>query len=69
MQRADGVAQRRLHVGSFRPGRSHGLLHVPGIIQRIKNADDIDPVAHRPLDKLSHYVVGVVAVANYILAA
>ena len=47
----------------------HSNLDIPDIIQRIKNADDIDSVFHGILHKLSHHIIRIVMISQYILSA
>ncbi len=46
-----------------------GVLNVAHVVHRIKDAEHIDTVDHATLDKLIHYVIGIMPVAQDILAA
>ena len=69
VHRAEGVADAALDMGALLVGGLDGGLEVAGVVQRVKDADDVDAVGHRLLDKVLHRVVGVGAVAQHILAA
>ena len=50
----------------------HGLLNgdlkVAHVVQRVENADDVDAVLHGILHELAHHVVGIVLIAQDVLA-
>ncbi len=46
-----------------------GNLQVAGIVQSVENTDDVDAVFHGVLHELAHHIVGVVLVAQDILAS
>ena len=66
--RAGGVGNGRLHMGSFLFGGLDGCLEVTDIVERVKNADDIDAVGNRFLDEILDHVVGIMAVPQHILS-
>ena len=65
----DGVAHGHLADAVVPVGGVNGLLEVSGIVQRVENADDVDAVFDGQADELVHHVVGIVLVAQNVLAA
>ena len=51
------------------PHGGHGHLHVLGPVQRVEDAENVDPVLGTPLDQFPHDVVRVVRVAQRAAAA
>ena len=66
---AEGVAQGHLADAAVLLGGLDGRLQVAGIVQGIEDADDVDAVLDGQAGELIHHVVGVVAIAQYVLAA
>ncbi len=65
---AGGVAQRALHMGAGFDGLVHRYLDVAQVVQRVENADDIDAVFHGFAHKGPDNIVGIVLIAQQILA-
>ena len=68
MVRTDGVDDTSLGMTAGLFGGPDGGFQVPRIVQGIENADNGDPVIHRPLDEFCHHVVGHVGVSQKVLA-
>ena len=69
VDRTHGIADRTLEVGA---GVLHGAcsgLDVPDVVERIEHTEDIDTVAVRRLHEPVDDLVGVVPVADKVLAA
>jgi hypothetical protein len=68
MDRADCIADRGF--GMFPAGLhfTHGSIKIPYVIQRVKDAEDVNAVRRRSLDEPFHDIVGVMAIADQILA-
>ena len=66
---AEGEGDRDLGVAAFLVGRFDGGLEVADVVERVEDADDVDAVGNRLLDKVLDDVVGVRTVAQHILAA
>ena len=66
---ADRVAHGRLADAAVFLGGLHGGFHVAGVVERVKNADDVDAVFDRQADELVHHVVAVVLVTQDVLTA
>ena len=64
----DGVAHGGLHLAAVLPGGLDGLFQVPHIVQRVENADDVDAVFNGLAAEGVHHIVGIVLVAQNILA-
>ena len=69
MRRAGGVAEGALGVGAVAADRLQGGLHVARVVHGIKDAEDVHTVFDGALHKALHHVIGVVAVAEQVLAA
>ena len=69
MHGAQGIADAALHMSAFLVGRLDGSLQVAGVVQSVKDADDVDAVGNRLLYKVLHSVICVGTVAQHILAA
>ena len=69
MDRGDGVAEGGLHLSAVLLGGLDGLLQIAHIVERVENADDIDTVFDGLTAEGVHHIVGVVLVAQDILAA
>ena len=67
--RARGVGDRTGGDGTLCNSLLNGDFQIVHVVQRIKNADDVDAVANRGTDKAAHNVVTVVLVAKDVLAA
>lgn len=64
----DGVAHGGLHLAAVLPGGLDGLFQIPHIVQRVENADDVDAVFNGLAAEGVHHVVGIVLVAQNVLA-
>ncbi len=69
VRRAGGVAEGALGVGAVAADRLQGGLHVARVVHGIKDAEDVHAVFDGALHKALHHVIGVVAVAEQVLAA
>ena len=69
VDRGDGVAQRRLAPAAVLLGVLDGGLQVAGVVQSVEDADDVDAVLDGLAAEGFHHVVGVVLVAQDVLAA
>ncbi len=69
VDRACCIADRSLQVRAGFFHLLHRPLHVPDIIQGIKNAEDINPVFMGSSNEAIHHVIRVMAVADKVLAA
>ena len=67
--RAGGVAEGALGVGAVAAHRLQSGLHVARVVHGIEDAEHVHAVFHRALHEAFHHVVGVVAVAEQVLAA
>ena len=67
--RAGGIGNGNLGVSLFLLRGLNSRLQVFDIVQSVKNTDDIDTVGHRLLDEIFQDVVGIMAVAQHILAS
>lgn len=56
-------------VGAVAADRLQGGLHVARVVHGIEDAEDVHAVFDGALDEALHHVVGVVAVAEQVLAA
>ena len=66
---AGGVADGNLRVTALFVCRPDGGFQVFDIIERVKNADDVDAVGDRALHQILDAVIRVMAVAQHILSA
>ena len=69
VHRAQGVADAALHMSALLVGCLNGSLQIAGVVQCIKNADNVDAVGNRLLHKILDRVIRIGAVAQHILAA
>ncbi len=69
MHRAHGVADGALGVLAGLLDRAHGGFHVAQIIQGIEDTEDIDATCRGALDEGLHHIIGVVTIAEQVLAA
>ncbi|VAT77699.1 Uncharacterised protein [Klebsiella pneumoniae] len=69
VRRAGGVRKRTLGVGAVTADRLQGGLHVARVVHGIEDAEDVHAVFDGALHEALHHVVGVVAVAEQVLAA
>ena len=66
---AQGVAQRDLRMALLLVGSLHRGPQVADIVQAVENTDDVNAVGDGLLYEVFHHVVGVMVVAQDILAA
>ncbi|GAS64468.1 hypothetical protein NGUA38_03067 [Salmonella enterica] len=69
MRRAGGVTQGPLGVGAVAAHRLQGGFHIARVVHGVEDAEDVHAVFHRAFDEALHHVIGVVAVAEQVLAA
>ena len=69
MYRAQGVADAGLNMGTLLVGCLDGSLQVAGVVQRVKDTDDVDAVGNGLLDEVLDGVISVGTVAQHVLAA
>ena len=69
VNRAGGEADGAGGVGALLVGLVNGHLQIAHVVECVKNPDDVDAVLHGVLHKLAHHVVGVVLIAQDVLAA
>ncbi len=69
MRRAGGIAQRALGVRAVAAHRLQGGLHIARVVHGIEDAEHVHAVFHRPLNEAFHHIIGVMAVAEQVLAA
>ncbi len=67
--RAGGVAQGALGVGAVAAHRLQGGLHVARVVHGVEDAEDVHAVFDGALHEAFDHVVGVVTVAEQVLAA
>ncbi|VGP43818.1 hypothetical protein SB01124_04112 [Klebsiella quasipneumoniae subsp. quasipneumoniae] len=67
--RAGGVAQGALGVGAVAADRLQGGLHVARVVHGVEDAEDVHAVFDGALHEAFDHVVGVVTVAEQVLAA
>ncbi|VGQ13495.1 hypothetical protein SB5387_05403 [Klebsiella variicola] len=67
--RAGGVAEGALGVGAVAADRLQGGLHVARVVHGVEDAEDVHAVFDGALDEAFHHVIGVVAIAEQVLAA
>ncbi|CQM14611.1 Uncharacterised protein [Salmonella enterica subsp. enterica serovar Typhimurium str. DT104] len=69
MRRAGGVTQGPLGVCAVAAHRLQGGFHIARVVHGIEDAEHVHAVFHCPLNEAFHHVIGVVAVAEQVLAA
>ena len=69
VDRAGGEADGTGGVSALLHGLINGNLQIAHIVQRVKDADDVDAVLHRVLHEFADHIVGVVLIAQDVLAA
>ncbi|GAS00307.1 hypothetical protein NGUA24_00693 [Salmonella enterica] len=69
MRRAGGVTQGPLGVGAVAAHRLQCGFHITRVVHGIEDAEHVHAVFHRPLNEAFHHIIGVVAVAEQVLAA
>ncbi|GAR05574.1 hypothetical protein NGUA22_02232 [Salmonella enterica] len=69
MRRAGGVTQGPLGVGAVAAHRLQCGFHIARVVHGVEDAEDVHAVFHRPLNEAFHHIIGVVAVAEQVLAA
>ena len=69
MDRTGRVADRRLDVFARAAHCRDRLLHVPHVVQRVKDPEHIHAVRRGPFNERIDHVVGIVPVADQILPA
>ena len=69
MDGREGVADGALGLGAGLQALVHGGADVAQVVEGVENADDVHAVLHRGPDEAAHRVVGVVMVAQQVLAA
>ena len=69
MYRAQGVADAGLNMGTLLVGCLDGSLKVAGVVQRVKDTDDVDAVGNGLLDEVLDGVISVGTVAQHVLTA
>ena len=66
---AEGIGNGSLDVAAVFLGGVHGGLQIAQIVQRVKDADDVDAVVQGFFHEVIHHVIRVVAVAQDVLGA
>ncbi|SLY46856.1 Uncharacterised protein [Klebsiella quasivariicola] len=69
MDRAGGVGERALGMGAVAADRLQGGFHIARVVHGIEDTEDVHAVFDGAFDKALHHIVGVVAVAEQVLAA
>ena len=69
VDRADRVAEGALGVAAVLLHRLEGGAQVAGVVERVEDAEDVHPVVAGHADEALDQVVGVVLVAEHVLAA
>ena len=69
MNRADGVRECRLNVTAFFDCCFNSGIKVSGVVESVKNSDDIDTVSKRFLNEVLYNVIGIMSVTEDILTA
>ncbi|CAN4041366.1 DUF1835 domain-containing protein, partial [Dysosmobacter welbionis] len=64
----DGVAEGGLHHAAVLLGGLDGLLQVPHVVEGVEDPDDVDAVFNALAAEGVHHVIGVVLVAQDVLA-
>ena len=67
--RTGGVGERALGVGAVAAHRLQGGLHIARVVHGVEDAEHVHAVFDGALDEALHHVIGVVAVAEQVLAA
>ena len=65
----DGVGQGAFHHAAILLGGLDGLLQIAHVVQSVENSDDVNAVLDGLAAESVHHVVGVVLVAQNVLAA
>ena len=68
VDRAGGEADGAGGVGALLHGLLDGHLQIAHVVQRVENTDDVDAVLHGILHELAHHVIGIVLIAQDVLA-
>ena len=66
---AGGVGDGTGGVSALLDGLINGHFQVAHVVEGVENTDDIDTVLHGVLDKLTYHIVGIVLIAQDVLAA
>ena len=69
VSRAGGVGERALGVRAVAAHRLQGGLHIARVVHGVEDAEHVHAVFDGALNEALHHVIGVVAVAEQILAA
>ncbi len=69
MRRAGGVGERALGMCPVAAYRLQGRFHIARVVHGVEDAEDVHAVFDGALDKAGDHVIGVVAVAEQVLAA
>ncbi|GAS18772.1 hypothetical protein NGUA28_01459 [Salmonella enterica] len=69
MGRAGGVRECALGVGAMAAHRLQCGFHIARVVHGVEDAEHVHTVFHRAFDEALHHVVGVMAVAEQVLAA
>ncbi|CQI67154.1 Uncharacterised protein [Salmonella enterica subsp. enterica serovar Typhimurium str. DT104] len=69
MRRAGGVGECALGVRAVAAYCLQGGFHIARVVHGIEDAEHVHAVFHCPLNEAFHHVIGVVAVAEQVLAA
>ena len=69
MRRAGGVRERALGVGAVAADGLQGGFHIARVVHGVEDAEHVHAVFDGALNETLHHVIGVVAVAEQVLAA
>ncbi|CQI28106.1 Uncharacterised protein [Salmonella enterica subsp. enterica serovar Typhimurium str. DT104] len=69
MRRAGGVTQGPLGVCAVAAHRLQGGFHIARVVHGIEDAEHVHAVFDGAFDEAFHHVIGVVAIAEQVLAA
>ncbi|CNV10805.1 Uncharacterised protein [Salmonella enterica subsp. enterica serovar Bovismorbificans] len=69
MCRTGGVREGALGVRAVAAHRAERRFHIARVVHGVKDAEDVHAVFHRAFDEAFHHVIGVMAVAEQVLAA
>ncbi|CQE86165.1 Uncharacterised protein [Salmonella enterica subsp. enterica serovar Typhimurium str. DT104] len=69
MRRAGGVGECALGVRAVAAYCLQGGFHIARVVHGIEDAEHVHAVFHCPLNEAFHHVIGVVAIAEQVLAA
>ncbi|CQQ46800.1 Uncharacterised protein [Salmonella enterica subsp. enterica serovar Typhimurium str. DT104] len=69
MRRAGGVGERALGVCAVAAHRLQGGFHIARVVHGIEDAEHVHAVFDGAFDEAFHHVIGVVAIAEQVLAA